>query len=516
MSPDPSVHVPPSDELLGEAARRVGDGLSRAVRPPAHRRRVPAVPPAGDPRRRHGPRARPAGDRRRARGRAGRPVPRHLPGRGEAQLAARDPPRRARAPTSRSLHGQGRVRAEDALDGRQLRPPRPLRGRASRASTWGGVIVDEAHYIKNGSRARGAGLRLLGVAGATARPAGRLPAHRHADDQPAARPVQPAQGGAPPAGRSFYSYAKRYCAAFDNGYGLDTRGASNVEELATIVSGVMLRRTKSEALDLPPKTRTWLPVEVDGQAVPAAGGARARLLRGATRRERADLGARSSAAQRRPGTRLAVAKVAAHARGRPRPRRRRARRSSCSRRTPADRDAEGGARRRGRRASRATTTQKQRAQAEAAFQTDDASASSSATSTPPASASPSPPARTSSSTTSTGCPATTGRPRTASTASARLEAGLRHLPRRREHARRLRRRAARAEGPHDRRARGRGRRPRDAARPGRRVGAPRRDAARARPASRAGQRRASASSATSSTCSRSRGRGLGAPSPRSA
>ena len=27
----------------------------------------------------------------------------------------------------------------------------------------------------------------------------------------------------------------------------------------------MLRRTKSEALDLPPKTRSWQPVEVDGK-----------------------------------------------------------------------------------------------------------------------------------------------------------------------------------------------------------------------------------------------------------
>ena len=31
----------------------------------------------------------------------------------------------------------------------------------------------------------------------------------------------------------------------------------------------MLRRTKSEALDLPPKVRSWLPVEVDGDAVRA-------------------------------------------------------------------------------------------------------------------------------------------------------------------------------------------------------------------------------------------------------
>ena len=65
--------------------------------------------------------------------------------------------------------------------------------------------------------------------------------------------------------RSFYSFAKRYCAAEHNGYGLDTRGASNMEELARTMSGVMLRRAKTDALDLPPKTRTWLPVEVEAK-----------------------------------------------------------------------------------------------------------------------------------------------------------------------------------------------------------------------------------------------------------
>lgn len=68
-----------------------------------------------------------------------------------------------------------------------------------------------------------------------------------------------------PLSRSFYSFAKRYCAAEHNGYGLDTRGASNMEELARTMSGVMLRRAKTDALDLPPKTRTWLPVEVEAK-----------------------------------------------------------------------------------------------------------------------------------------------------------------------------------------------------------------------------------------------------------
>ena len=40
-----------------------------------------------------------------------------------------------------------------------------------------------------------------------------------------------------------------------------------MEELAQVVAGVMLRRTKDEALDLPPKMRTWQPVEIDSAEV---------------------------------------------------------------------------------------------------------------------------------------------------------------------------------------------------------------------------------------------------------
>ena len=65
-----------------------------------------------------------------------------------------------------------------------------------------------------------------------------------------------------PLGRSFLSFAKRYCAAERNEYGWETRGASNIEELTVQLHGVMLRRSKDDVLSLPPKIRTWLPVEV--------------------------------------------------------------------------------------------------------------------------------------------------------------------------------------------------------------------------------------------------------------
>jgi SWI/SNF-related matrix-associated actin-dependent regulator 1 of chromatin subfamily A len=129
---------------------------------------------------------------------------------------------------------------------------------------WAGIVVDEAHYIKNGSRRAAQVLRLVGADGERDPQAvylltGTPMTNRPRDLFNLLRAVRH------PLSRSFYSFAKRYCGAFDNGYGLDSRGASNVEELARTISGVMLRRAKAEALDLPPKTRTWLPVEVEAK-----------------------------------------------------------------------------------------------------------------------------------------------------------------------------------------------------------------------------------------------------------
>lgn len=129
------------------------------------------------------------------------------------------------------------------------------------AVPWAGVVVDEAHYIKNRSQRAARVLRLLG-ADATSGPTaaylltGTPMASRPRDLFHLLRAVRH------PLATSFYAYATRYCAAYDNGWGLDSRGASNLEELARLVSGVMLRRTKDEALDLPEKVRTWLPVDV--------------------------------------------------------------------------------------------------------------------------------------------------------------------------------------------------------------------------------------------------------------
>jgi hypothetical protein len=44
-----------------------------------------------------------------------------------------------------------------------------------------------------------------------------------------------------------------------------TTGASNIAELNLLMKEVMLRRTKDEELDLPPKLRSWIPVDVSSR-----------------------------------------------------------------------------------------------------------------------------------------------------------------------------------------------------------------------------------------------------------
>ena len=94
---------------------------------------------------------------------------------------------------------------------------------------------------------------LRAIAGAAAasgvgRSAGGLRAHRHAAYEPATRSVHAAAAGGSPVGRSFLSFAKRYCAAEETDYGWVTDGASNLEELTLQLHGVMLRRTKDQVL----------------------------------------------------------------------------------------------------------------------------------------------------------------------------------------------------------------------------------------------------------------------------
>ncbi len=133
------------------------------------------------------------------------------------------------------------------------------------AFDWKGVVFDEAHYLKNYQSQR-------------SQNASKLVKEIKRD------PIVHALTGTPmtsrprdlfpllqilghPLGKSFLSFAKRYCDAYQGDFGLVADGASNIEELTVQLHGVMLRRTKDEVLDLPPKMRTWLDVELHPYAI---------------------------------------------------------------------------------------------------------------------------------------------------------------------------------------------------------------------------------------------------------
>jgi SWI/SNF-related matrix-associated actin-dependent regulator of chromatin subfamily A-like protein 1 len=130
---------------------------------------------------------------------------------------------------------------------------------------WSGMVFDEAHYLKNyrSQRSRNASklvktgdsepvVHALTGTPLTSRPRDLFPLLQLINH---------------PLGKSFLSFAKRYCAAYQGEYGLVADGASNIEELTVQLHGVMLRRTKDEVLDLPPKFRTWLEIDLHPVAI---------------------------------------------------------------------------------------------------------------------------------------------------------------------------------------------------------------------------------------------------------
>ena len=194
------LSVPPSAEVLGEAARRVAAAYPDLY---AHQRsghRVPAVAPARDPRRRHGSRQDAPGRHRRcARPQPDGPYLVICPAGVKLDLGARDPRRRARRRRPHRLRQQGpRPGARWTIVNYDLLGKH---AQALAAARWAGVVVDEAHYIKNDSRAHEACPPARRASMGAQPAAGRgLPAHGHADDQPPARPVQPPARRPPPAG----------------------------------------------------------------------------------------------------------------------------------------------------------------------------------------------------------------------------------------------------------------------------------------------------------------------------
>jgi SWI/SNF-related matrix-associated actin-dependent regulator 1 of chromatin subfamily A len=65
---------------------------------------------------------------------------------------------------------------------------------------------------------------------------------------------------------NWYKYTQRYCDAQDGDFGRDVSGASNIEELHSLVSTVMIRRLKVDVLpQLPKKVRVVIPLELSNE-----------------------------------------------------------------------------------------------------------------------------------------------------------------------------------------------------------------------------------------------------------
>ena len=138
------------------------------------------------------------------------------------------------------------------------------------AVAWTGVVLDEAHFIKNASQRSSQALKLLGVSedrrAGVAGPrlvfllTGTPMPNRPRDLFNLLRAV------GHPSARSFIAFARQYCGAYRNNYGWVTDGASNLAELNLLLKEVMLRRRKDEVLDLPPKIRTWVPLQITSEA----------------------------------------------------------------------------------------------------------------------------------------------------------------------------------------------------------------------------------------------------------
>lgn len=66
-----------------------------------------------------------------------------------------------------------------------------------------------------------------------------------------------------PLSKNFKTFANRYCNPEFNGFGWSYDGASHQQELHERLQPFMMRRLKEDLLDLPEKTRTFLPVDVN-------------------------------------------------------------------------------------------------------------------------------------------------------------------------------------------------------------------------------------------------------------
>lgn len=131
-------------------------------------------------------------------------------------------------------------------------------------SEYDAIILDEAHFLKTPDSLRT--LSIFGNGRGLARRAkykwaltGTPVLNRPRELYPMLKTLAPAFSS-----MTYAAFTQRYCGAFFDGRAMNTRGATNLHELAQKLSGFMLRRTKAEVLpQLPPRIVTRVPLMVE-------------------------------------------------------------------------------------------------------------------------------------------------------------------------------------------------------------------------------------------------------------
>lgn len=122
------------------------------------------------------------------------------------------------------------------------------------------LVADESHYLKNGKAQRTKAVKAL------ARKIDRklLMTGTPVMNRPVELIAQLDVLGKLDEFGGFWGFAKRYCGAFNDGYGWDLSGATNLDELHDRLRATcMIRRTKAQVLtELPAKRRAMVPIEM--------------------------------------------------------------------------------------------------------------------------------------------------------------------------------------------------------------------------------------------------------------
>ena len=141
-----------------------------------------------------------------------------------------------------------------------------------RALEWDVFVMDECHYVKNNQAKR---TKLLVGGGRGENKVEPLRAKRKLLLTGTPIMNRPNELWTlvhyldPTRWNSWGQFARRYCGAYSNGYGLETSGASNLDELqARLRETVMVRRVKADVLkELPAKRRQVVTLDVADETV---------------------------------------------------------------------------------------------------------------------------------------------------------------------------------------------------------------------------------------------------------